>query len=558
MTCRHLLLPLLIGVASAQPPSADDKGSIEGVVTEAATGERLRKAYVTLGDAHLDVPTSVSGADGRFAFTGLAPGDYTLHVKHQDFIDLDFSSNIHLAAGQKIADIRLALTRFAAISGRVVDPDGDPWPNAQAAVFRMGWTKGKRHLQQQSDAAVDDRGEFRIGQLKPGRYYVLATTQQEGLNLPTAFQPTWYPSDLDPAGASPLVVRAGQEMNGIEVQLKAGVVHRILGRVVGLQRSNGAGPAQSAPEEIMVMMDVGKAGKMTVVRGVSLGVSIRASRSSSLVEDSQVLSGSVKPGGEFEIQGVTPGTYEVRLKDGANEGKTTVVVRDEDVKNVLIQVTPLRSIHGRIRIDGQPDASLTGVLVSFSSGGEAFEMLEVRAVKEDGSFESPPVAAGRYSVTVTGKTPGPLCVKAVRVGARELPNRLLDTELIGDGPVEVVVGRGGKIRGTLKTDSAAGFANIAVLLIPDDPNAERREFGVLAAVLESDGAFTIQNIPSGEYKLIAWPNLPEGAWLDGDFWREMEGKGLKVPIAESDDRQIELPLISPAETAALLARLGIE
>ena len=554
MTRRLLVLPLLIGIASAQPPSADDKGSIEGVVTDAATCERLRKAYVTLGDAHLDVPTCVSGADGRFAFTGLAPGDYTLHVKHQGFIDLDFSSNIHLAAGQKIADIRLALTRFAAISGRVVDPDGDPWPNAQAAVFRMGWTKGKRHLQQQSDAAVDDRGEFRIGQLKPGRYYVLATTQQEGLNLPTAFQPTWYPSDLDPAGASPLVVRAGQEMNGIEVQLKAGGVHRILGRVVGLQRSDGAGPAQSAPEEIMVMMDVGKAGKMTVVRGFSLGVSIRASRSSSLVEDSQVLSGSVKPGGEFEIQGVTPGTYEVRLKDGANEGKTTVVVRDEDVKNVLIQVTPLRSIHGKIRIDGQPDAGLGDVFVSFLSGGEAVNSL---AVKEDGSFESPPVAAGRYSVTVTGKTPGLLCVKAVRVGARELPNRLLDTELIGDAPVEVVVGRGGKIRGTLKTEFA-GLAHVAVLLIPDDPNAERREFGVLAAVLESDGAFTIQNIPSREYKLFAWPNLPEGAWLDGDFWREMEGKGLKVTIAESEDRQMELPLISPTETAALLARLGIE
>jgi hypothetical protein len=231
-----------------------------------------------------------------------------------------------------------------------------------------------------------------------------------------------------------------------------------------------------------------------------------------------------------------------------------VVVRDEDVKNVLIQVTPLRSIHGKIRIDGQPDAGLGDVLVSFLSRGEAVNSL---AVKEDGSFESPPVAAGRYSVTVTGKTPGLLCVKAVRVGARELPNRLLDTELIGDAPVEVVVGRGGKIRGTLKTEFA-GLAHVAVLLIPDDPNAERREFGVLAAVLESDGAFTIQNIPSREYKLFAWPNLPVGAWLDGDFWREMEGKGLKVTIAESEHRQMELPLISPTETAALLARLGIE
>jgi hypothetical protein len=129
--------------------------------------------------------------------------------------------------------------------------------------------------------------------------------------------------------------------------------------------------------------------------------------------------------------------------------------------------------------------------------------------------------------------------------------------LIGDGPVEVVVGRGGTIRGTLKPDSAS-FAHIAVLLIPDDPDAERREFGARAAVMESDGSFTIQSIPPGEYKLFAWPNLPEGVWLDGDFWREMEGKGLKVTIAESDDRQIQLPLISPTETAALLARLGIE
>jgi protocatechuate 3,4-dioxygenase beta subunit len=534
-----LIIPLLIAaLARPQPPAADDKGSIEGTVTDASAGDPLRKATITLGAAQSDIPDSISDSNGHFAFTGLAPGDYSIHAERQGFLDFAYAATIHLAAGQKIKDIRLALIRNAAIFGRVVDPDGDPIPEAGVTVYRLGWDKGKRHFEKGSYATADDRGEFRVGKLKPGRYFVLAIALPKSSSTVRSkqFQPTWYPSELDPGSASAVILHAGQELSGIDVRLKFGAVHAIRGRVIGLGQASEAG-----------VVSVGRPG----------AINVNATRISLLGDGPLVNGTSAEPNGEFAFASLAPGMYELRLRQSMRDdvGKTTVVVGDEDLKDVVIQYTPPRLIRGKIRMDGQPHARLSGLIVQLSIEGTFLP--KEAAVKEDGSFEFKRVDAGQYSVAVRGDRTGPLYVKAVRVGSVDFPKRMLDLELAGDVPVEIVLGRAGSIRGTLKTESA-DFAHVAVLLIPDGVDAEQRSRGSQKGVVEMSGAFTLQNVPPGDYKLLAWQNLPEGAWLDNDFWKEVEGKGVKVTIAESDNQQVEVPLMSPLETAALLTRLGIE
>jgi hypothetical protein len=77
-------------------------------------------------------------------------------------------------------------------------------------------------------------------------------------------------------------------------------------------------------------------------------------------------------------------------------------------------------------------------------------------------------------------------------------------------------------------------------------------------VRDQNGVFTIGNIRPGAYRLLAFENVPDGAWVDAEFWKEIRSKGLQVELSEGDYKSAEVPLVLRAEIAPLLTRLGIE
>jgi hypothetical protein len=122
-------------------------------------------------------------------------------------------------------------------------------------------------------------------------------------------------------------------------------------------------------------------------------------------------------------------------------------------------------------------------------------------------------------------------------------------------PLELVFStRGARLSGTVSGRAAAP----QVILIPDTPDAARREHETRAAVFDQNGVFTIESIPPGSYKIYAFENVPEGIWLDPDFLKEVESAGLAIEAAEGDAKTIQAPLLGKAETDRLLAKLGIE
>ena len=81
-----LLLVFTTGVATA---GEDSYGSIKGTVTNAVTGERLRKAYVRLAPVSdaANVRPAVTDEEGRFIFDNIKPGNYSLEAEHQGLIE---------------------------------------------------------------------------------------------------------------------------------------------------------------------------------------------------------------------------------------------------------------------------------------------------------------------------------------------------------------------------------------------------------------------------------------------------------------------------------------
>ena len=97
-----------------------------------------------------------------------------------------------------------------------------------------------------------------------------------------------------------------------------------------------------------------------------------------------------------------------------------------------------------------------------------------------------------------------------------------------------------------------------MVLIPDTDNSEERGFGTLPAVRDQNGAFSIGNIPPGAYRLFAFENVPDEAWVDAEFWKEIRSKGVELSVSEGESKTADAPLVLRSEIAGLLSRLGME
>src|SRR5207244_885662 len=79
-----------------------------------------------------------------------------------------------VASGQKITGVRLTMSATGSISGRIYDRDGEPVGRAQVQALRSIYKDGHRVFTIVQSVESNDRGEYRIFWLAPGRYYVSA------------------------------------------------------------------------------------------------------------------------------------------------------------------------------------------------------------------------------------------------------------------------------------------------------------------------------------------------------------------------------------------------
>src|SRR5206468_3397974 len=118
-----------------------------------------------------------------FLFENVSPGNYRLIATSEGgYVPAEYGQcsptgqgiGFEIAAGQKMTGIQLAMAPTGSISGRVYDRDGDPLENAQVMALRPVYKNGRRTLTIVQAVATDDRGEYRLFWLAPGRYYVSA------------------------------------------------------------------------------------------------------------------------------------------------------------------------------------------------------------------------------------------------------------------------------------------------------------------------------------------------------------------------------------------------
>jgi Carboxypeptidase regulatory-like domain len=358
-----LVLALRTQAQTAEPSKEPAKASLVGSVVKDPSGEPVKKAIIEMiaeNQGEGGNYTAMSDADGHFKITDILPGRYRLLVERTGYIEVDKKgrrspgSMLSVGAGQEIKGHTLHMLAAAILTGRVLDEDGDPMANVDVTVLRR---TGKSY-EPNGSAQTNDLGEYRIGGLLVGKYYVAATplpnfqaiammgkaAQGHDAAAPrTSYLRTFYPGVLDRTQASTIDLHGGEE-TPVDFALARKHAASVRGRVSGL--TPGAGG--------MVMLRSKEA-------------------------NSEFHTGEIDKDGKFEILNVAPGSYMLTaiavLTDKPQIVREPLEVGTADIEDVQLAPQPPANVRGRVHFSGKsPElAASAGIFLHSLDGDDFFE-----------------------------------------------------------------------------------------------------------------------------------------------------------------------------------------
>ena len=568
-----LICFLLFGrVALAQQPEARSaaKCSIEGRVVREGTDDGIKKARVALfggmgmfgrpdNPSETAVPRpgvkfTVTNSDGQFRFENVDAGEYRLTAERPGFtLGSDHGRKagrgIHflsLKPGEQVSDIVVLLAPAGVITGRVFDPDGDPVPRANVSVLSHAPRGGNDAQSPVEYTETNDFGEFRIFDLRPGKYYVRATLRDGRTDVFRKYEskddvghgsedvaPAYYPSTSDPRRAEAIEVLPGLESR-VDLTLSVIRTFTIRGRVTRM-------PEGKSKREVMVFARPADSGP------------------NSVPFDGMAMLGRISS--EFAIPKVPAGSYfviAVESEEGDGEvalGRVRVNVASHDVDNIVISLSGGSEISGKVRFEGTPPTSLAEFYVSLQpTGGETSgERGAYGKVNADGSFKLGHVFDGEYWVSI-GAGLGEHYLKSAHAGKDDCTRT--PVRVSGGVPVrlELVVAKGqAVITGSVRNAQGNPVPGAAILLM-DEYAPKTRRFAVLPAQTDINGAFQMQNLPPGIFYAIAveqdafdW----EASGADIDFERLIKELSKRVHLATANSSEtVELIIISKSKLSS--------
>jgi protocatechuate 3,4-dioxygenase beta subunit len=537
---RTLLFVLLFATlvaAQVAAPREPPKCSVQGQVIHDPSGQPLKKATVELRTEDKENGTSykaISDAEGKYKFEKVDPGNYTLKVERNGFLESGKGNGSHkltLQPGQEIKDIVFRMRPMAVIEGRVLDSDGDPVPGVSLTISRYGASSSQRGVV--GGGFTDDLGEYRAGSLRPGRYLIEAvplryTSEPEAKmaddTKETAPYPTYYPGVTEKSQAVPVEVRAGDQVP-INITLSSGPAYRARGSIEGL------------PE----------------LRGADVNMVFR--RKDPSPWDSNQFSATVKSDGSFDIPKLLPGEYRVTMfkMDGSDfhayQAAQTVVVTDSDLDNVRLSSESDSEVRGQFRTENGEKLSWALMSVTLDSGeidpqfDFAWPGPSTRGqFKSDGSFEIKKVPPGKYRVILNSDSvASAFYIKSVSLGGKDVTNSgfsisggtwSLDAILSSDG---------GTVEGVVLNEKDQPVPDAVVVALPDTENRKRHDlFKKVSA--DQHGQFSIRGMRPGEYSIFAFDEL-EDDYRDPDVMKPFEDRGQTVRVEKSQRKGLILKVI---------------
>jgi len=614
--------------------------SVSGVVlTDGENPQPVRHATVGLSTGVLSLPRMmVSDEEGRFTFTDLPEGSYRVVAQKPAWVPVASGVRtgggitgmagvagkgvpVAVREGQTVEGITLRLQRGAVISGVVRMPGGHAAAGMTVQALQASRVDGTRVASMIAQpGTTDDQGHYRIYGLEPGEYVVQVRTsfgpvgnqevrqvlpsevawaegvaaqaraarvpgaQAAGLSTapdmgPTvAYATTYFPGTSYLSDAAAVVVRAGEERLGVDVEVRQVPTATITGSVTGVDGRPAPSAMvslalpKSSGQENLVEQLIGAAQAFTradgtfVMTGVQPGAYVlnvraappapagaRAGAASASPEAAMMagLMAGLAGGGmgaaggtmslwarePVQVDGLPVGPLGLQLREGLSVSGTVVFEGDQAPAAESVRVT----LSEPQANTGMPDIAMLRMNPS------------VGQTTAEGAFTVNGVVPGRYQLTVmmpglrlTPTEPGEgWMIKSLRLGDRDLADDGVD---LNDGAslsglVLTLTNRPSELSGRVLDAQSQPFSAFPLVVF----SADRAHWGVGSRRVQTvqpatDGSYVIAGLPAGAYYLAAVTNVDTRELASAVFLESLIASSLSVTLSDGERKTQDVRL----------------
>ena len=545
--------------------------SISGIVTsDDGTAKAIRQANIVIIGATTGVlRVSSTDRDGRFSFSSLPADRYVIGASKPPYLGAVAGARrparpgtpIAVTDGQTIGDVTIRLPMGAAISGVIMEENGQP-------AAGVGVTLRQQRIQGLERVFVpgpvpggavgtDEHGRYRIFGLPPGEYEVVVVrvggvggraladadvdaalkggrvAASTPVDPNVTYVPVYFPGTTRESDAQPIVLTVGEEREGVDIRLES---------------------ARSASVDGAVAFADGQS-----VPGVN--VSLQTVTGSSPVQIGMFA--TPRPDGHFTFPGVRPGSYTVLARSTGPQGSqfavASVEVAGVDVSGLQLTLGSAFVLAARIAFDGTaPAPALAGRRVTVQSltpGMTGMAAPQVTATTATGAFTVTNVMPGRYLIGGSmffGATTDSVTwsLQSVVVDGHDVTD--LPIAIKADAPPkEIVVTYGDRwqeLSGRLQQSSGAPAPDDTVIIFPADktywiPGSRR----ILTAHPGTDGRFTLggpgpNTLPPGAYLLAAVTELGRDEQFDPALLQSLVAAAVPITLGSGERKTQDLAI----------------
>jgi len=266
--------------------------------------------------------------------------------------------------------------------------------------------------------------------------------------------------------------------------------------------------------------------------------------------------------GRFFLKNVPPGRYLLILNKGRRPGPGAapshilaampLTVANDDLADLSVPVPAAATVEGRVVFQGRGvvDPALVAKAIlnlqSTVAGALTRHVIYVARPDASGRFEFSNVLPGSYRITVGLAAPAAWFADSVVVdgASGELGSIVIKPGQRVTDVVATLTDRRATLAGTILTESGEPATEHLILVYPVEERywtAHAQRMHVARA--SQDGAYVIEGIRPGRYRVATLLDVDVGAWFEPSFLRQLESTSTDVSIA-GDERQT-LPLRVP-------------
>jgi hypothetical protein len=498
----------------------------------------VQVSRVFTGDFNLlNQPTplrsTITDESGQYELDGMSPGRYRVGARQSGYLPMGFDDPRSSVVGRPIAidadglnGVDITLPRLGTIAGRITDENGDPIEGAMVTIVEVRLEDGGRVLvPRAASAPSDDRGQYRVFGIEPGRYLVRAGPgDPSGLlrfGLATGDQipgyaPSLFPGTFAVAQAAHVDVGPSSSITGVDFPLVRTAMVTVAGRVFTSDGQAFQGPLKMSP---------------------------RSQRELTAADSSGAI---IYPDGRFEFRDVAPGEYVISSSRGRRSstegefGAVAVSVGAENVSGVSLTTSTGSTLRGRVTFDSAPAPRARDVVISTLPTDPDL------APRRGELASSNPDADGVFALGgITGtrrlsvaRLPAGWALKSITwngVDVTDAPLRFGTAAQSTDTLEVLLTNRITQISGEVTDANGRRASNVAVVAFATDSERWYRGSRFVRYAALADGTFTIQGLPAGEYFLAAVArtrDLDDGAWQDGTILDRLTAGAARVSLAD--------------------------